>query len=60
MIVNCPGLGRPLGAVDALIDFSDVLPTLCELGETKLSADHVIDGHSFAPVLRGEKDKGWE
>jgi arylsulfatase A len=49
-----------LGAVDALLDFSDVLPTLCEFAGAKLPADYLIDGHSFAPVLRGEKDKGRE
>jgi len=61
MIVNCPRIVRPLGAVDALMDFSDVLPTLCQLGGAKLPADYVIDGHSFAPVLRGEtgKEREW-
>ena len=60
MIVNCPGEVKPLGAVDALIDFSDVLPTLCELGGVKLPADYIIDGHSFVPVLRGATGKGRE
>lgn len=44
------------GAVDALVDFSDVLPTLCELGGATPPADYEVDGHSFAPVLRGESD----
>jgi arylsulfatase A len=61
MIVNCPRLVRPSGAVETLIDFSDVLPTLCELAGIKLPAAYVIDGHSFAPVLRGEtyKEREW-
>jgi len=31
MIVNCPGLVKPLGACDELVDFSDVPPTLADL-----------------------------
>jgi len=61
MIVNCPGLVKPQGAVDALTDFSDILPTLCELGGVALSPDYVVDGKSFVPTLRGEpgKDREW-
>lgn len=38
-----------------LIDFSDVLPTLAEIAGAKLPENHVIDGHSLAAQLRGEK-----
>lgn len=54
MIVNAPGIVKARGAVDALIDFSDILPTLCDLGGAKPPKDYAIDGHSFAPILRGD------
>jgi arylsulfatase A len=54
MIVNCPGRVKQTGASGALVDTSDVMPTLVELSETNLPANHPIDGHSFAPILRGE------
>jgi arylsulfatase A len=57
MIVNGPGLVKPRGAVDALTDFSDILPTLCDLAGAKLPDGYAIDGRSFAPVLRGEKGR---
>jgi arylsulfatase A-like enzyme len=57
MIVNCPGIVKARGAVDTLVDFSDVLPTLCELAGVSLPKDYAIDGRSFAPALRGTKFK---
>ena len=54
-IVNCPGRVKEIGASDALIDTSDVMPTLVELAQTKLPDGHKIDGTSFAPILRGEQ-----
>lgn len=46
----------PAGSVCSdLVDFSDVLPTLCELARAPLPTDRPIDGRSFAPQLRGEK-----
>jgi arylsulfatase A len=61
MIVNCPGLVKARGAVDALVDFSDVLPTICELARVSLPEGYEIDGRSFAPLLRGEdfKEREW-
>jgi arylsulfatase A-like enzyme len=55
MIVNSPSLLKPQGAVDALTDFSDILPTLCELGGARIPEDYVIDGRSFAGVLTGQE-----
>lgn len=55
MIVNCPGTVAPAGLSDALVDTSDVMPTLVELSGAELPADHPIDGHSIAPILRGEQ-----
>ena len=41
---------------DNLIDFTDILPTLVELGGGELPADRVLDGQSFLGQLRGEKN----
>ncbi|TKJ35954.1 MAG: arylsulfatase [Planctomycetes bacterium B3_Pla] len=55
MIVNCPGLVKPSKASRELVDLSDILPTLADFAEAKLPEGSVIDGRSFAPLLRGEK-----
>jgi len=55
MIVNCPGVVKRVGASGELVDFSDILPTLADFAGAKLPMNHVIDGRSFAPLLRGEK-----
>ena len=53
-IVNCPGM-VPGGVVsEALVDFSDILPTFASLGGGKLPEDHIIDGKSFAEVILGK------
>ena len=57
-IVNGPGL-VPAGRVtDALTDFTDLLPTFCELGGVEISGDLKIDGKSLAKVILGQDDKG--
>ncbi len=53
-IVNCPGAVPDGVETDALMDFSDLLPTFAELGGAPLSKDVVIDGKSFAPLLLGK------
>jgi arylsulfatase A len=55
MIVNGPGLVQPVGLSAALVDTSDVMPTLAELAGAKLPPEHLIDGASFAPILRGQR-----
>jgi arylsulfatase A len=54
MIVNGPGLVRSQGLSEHLVDLSDIFPTLVELGGADLPDGHIVDGHSFAPLLRGE------
>ncbi len=52
-VVNCPGL-TPKGVVtDALTDFTDFLPTFCELAGAEVPGDLEIDGVSIAPLLLG-------
>ncbi|MCH5376109.1 MAG: sulfatase-like hydrolase/transferase, partial [Planctomycetes bacterium] len=54
MIANAPGIVRPIGLCQELIDHSDVLPTLADFAEARVPDDRPIDGRSFAPLLRGE------
>jgi len=53
-VVNGPGLVESLGPRDELVDLTDVLPTLADLAGKPLPAEGGFDGHSFAPLLRGE------
>jgi arylsulfatase A-like enzyme len=55
-IVNGPGI-VPEGVVTgALTDFTDLLPTLADLAGAELAEGLVVDGHSIAPLIRGEVD----
>jgi arylsulfatase A len=55
MIANCPGIVKPLGPSEELVDLSDILPTLADFAGARLGQGHIIDGQSFAPLLRGAK-----
>jgi arylsulfatase A len=55
LIVSGPTQVTAQGSSDALIDLSDLLPTLLELGGGALPADYPIDGRSFAPLLAGRR-----
>lgn len=55
-IVNCPNK-VPSGVItEALIDFSDILPTFAELGGASIGDTYKTDGKSFAPLLLGESN----
>lgn len=57
LIVNCPGY-IPKGQVsNDLIDFSDILPTICEITQTTIPDElsRTLDGRSFLPQLLGQK-----
>ena len=55
MIANWPGV-TPAGKVTAdFVDASDLFPTFAELAGAKLPEKTILDGHSIAPQLRGEK-----
>lgn len=53
MIASWPGTIKPGQVSQNLIDFSDIVPTLADLGGAKLPADRKIDGRSFLPQLKG-------
>jgi len=55
LIANWPGT-TPAGRVlPDLVDFSDFYSTFSELASATLPPAVTLDGHSFAPQLRGEK-----
>lgn len=49
------GTIQPGSVCTDLIEFSDFVPTLTDLGNASLPADRIIDGRSFLPQLLGEK-----
>ncbi len=52
-IASWPGTVAAGEVTDALVDFSDFLPTLADLAGAALPAGVALDGQSFAPQLRG-------
>lgn len=54
LLVRWKGVIKPGQVVDDMVDFSDWLPTLCDLGNVKVPAGFKIDGKSFANRLRGK------
>ena len=60
LVASWPGTA-PAGKVsDALVDFSDILPTLAETTGAKLPTGEFYEGISLAPLLRGKPFKGRE
>ncbi len=55
-IVNCPGLVPQGRVTDALVDFTDMLPTFAELAGVTLKTGDSIDGRSFAPLIMDKDD----
>lgn len=59
--INCPFIVHVPGQTkkyqsDALIDFTDLYPTILELTKTKADKRYLTDGHSFVSVLNGKKN----
>ena len=57
-IANGPGLVPAGVTTDTLTDFSDLLPTFCELAGANTPDDVAFDGHSIASVLLGREADG--
>jgi arylsulfatase A-like enzyme len=58
LVANWKGTVPGRQVVDDLVDFSDFLPTFADLGGAPLPGDVSLDGHSFAPRLRGQPGEG--
>ena len=63
LIVNWPvGIEKPGRVVDDLVEFTDLLPTLCEVTGAKLPKNHPADGASIIPILQNkteDRKKDW-
>jgi len=55
LIVNWPGTTPAGRSVDDLVDFTDFLPTLADLAGTDAPGEMNLDGHSFAPQIKGRE-----
>lgn len=55
LIANWPGRIPEGQVLEDLVDFSDFLPTICEVADVEVSRELKIDGRSFYPQLLGEK-----
>jgi arylsulfatase A len=53
LVANWPSAVKPGQVVDALVDFTDFLPSLAEVAGANVPAGAGGDGHSFVPVLKG-------
>ena len=54
LIVNWKGVIKPNKRSEALVDFSDFFPTLCEAAKISLDSTLDLDGVSFYPQLIGK------
>ncbi|MCR9207716.1 MAG: sulfatase-like hydrolase/transferase [bacterium] len=59
-IAKWPGAIPPGRVTSQIIDFSDFLPTMCDVADADVPAKLAIDGQSFLPVLRGNEGQGRE
>ena len=63
LIVNWPaGIKKEGRIVDDLVEFTDMMPTLCEISGAALPKNHPADGSSIVPILTNKKDirkKDW-
>ena len=56
LVVNCPGFVQAGVVSDALVDFSDLLPTFAELAGVPPIDYCAADGHSIIPILEGRTE----
>jgi arylsulfatase A len=61
LIVSYPGKIQSGHVSDALVDFSDMFPTMCEASGITIPTHRAIDGVSFWSTLEGKlgRDKPW-
>ena len=61
LIVSYPSKIQSGAVSDALVDFSDMLPTICEVSGIAIPTDRPIDGVSFWSTLQGKtgRQKPW-
>jgi len=57
LIASWPGTAAKGAVCGDVVDFSDILPTVCEAAGVTVPAEPAIDGRSFLPQVRGEKGR---
>jgi arylsulfatase A len=57
LIVSWPDTSPEGKTLDDLVDFSDMLPTICDLAGAEVPDSLQVDGRSFLPQLKGKKGK---
>lgn len=55
LIVRWPGRVQAGAVTDALVDFTDLFPTICTAAKVAIPPDGGIDGLSMLPVLAGKR-----
>jgi arylsulfatase A len=55
LIVDWPAGAKGGRVLDDLVDFSDVLPTLCEAAGVEVPETLAVDGRSFLPQIQGRE-----
>src|SRR2546425_6798133 len=56
LLLKWPGMGQPVVNRDDMVNSIDILPTVLELLD--IAKPPGLDGRSFLPILRGEKQAG--
>ncbi len=57
LVVNWPGMISPKLDTEELVEFSDIMPTLCELTGAPLPENYPQDGVSLWPTLSGAGER---
>ena len=60
LLASWPGMIEAGRVSDALVDFTDFLPSLAEVAGAAVPDDRILDGQSFVPVLTGAGQGGRE
>ncbi len=56
-LVRWPNNATQADKIDALVDFSDILPTFAEVAGSGIPASHKVDGESFLPLITGKRQQ---
>jgi len=56
LVASWPKLLKDRKPTNALVDFTDMLPTITEIAGAKLKDEQNVDGRSFLPVLKGTSE----
>jgi arylsulfatase A len=54
LVASWPGTIKGASICHDLVDFSDILPTLCQVAGIQLSSTQMVDGRSILPQLKGQ------